>query len=76
MQKSQVQTEGAAEAPAAAAAGSADELLTVPEVALLLRTTQKGVRCMIERGKLAGVIRIGRRVLVRRDDLRHSLGLE
>ena len=40
-------------------------LLTVPEVADLLRTTTKGVYAMVERALLPGVIRIGRRVLIR-----------
>jgi excisionase family DNA binding protein len=44
-------------------------LLTVDEVASILRTTRKGIYAMVERGLLPGVTRIGRRVLVRRDDL-------
>jgi excisionase family DNA binding protein len=44
-------------------------LLTVDEVASILRTSRKGIYAMIERGFLPGVTRIGRRVLVRRDDL-------
>jgi excisionase family DNA binding protein len=44
-------------------------LLTVPEVAEVLRTTAKGVYAMVERGQLPGVVRIGRRVLLRRDRL-------
>lgn len=44
-------------------------LFTVAEVASLLRTTQKAVYTMIERGQLPGVRRIGRRVLVKRTDL-------
>jgi excisionase family DNA binding protein len=47
--------------------------MTVPETADLLRTTPKAVYCMIERGQLAGVTRLGRRVLVRRDLLLRSL---
>jgi excisionase family DNA binding protein len=43
--------------------------LTADEIAGLLRTTRKGVYVMVERGQLPGVTRIGRRVLVRRDDL-------
>jgi excisionase family DNA binding protein len=49
-------------------------LLLVSEVADLIRTSRKGVYSMIERGQLPGVVRIGRRVLVRRDDLLHWLG--
>ncbi len=48
--------------------------LTVPETAALLRTSSKAIYCMIERGQLAGVLRVGRRVLVRRDVLLASLG--
>ena len=51
------------------------ELLTVKETAKLLRTTPKGVYTMIERGRLPGVVRLGRRVLVRSADLRKHLGL-
>ena len=45
------------------------ELLTVDEVAALLRTSRKAVYAMIERRQLPGVRRIGRRVLVRRIEL-------
>lgn len=48
-------------------------LLLVSEVAALLRTSPKAVYAMIERGLLPGVVRIGRRVLVQRDDLLHWL---
>jgi len=41
-------------------------LLTVDETAALLRTTRKAVYALIERGQLAGVTRIGRRVLIDR----------
>jgi excisionase family DNA binding protein len=44
-------------------------LLTMGEVAVLLRTSRKAAYAMAERGQLAGLIRIGRRLLVRRDDL-------
>ena len=44
-------------------------LLLVSEVAVLLRTSVKAVYSMIERGTLPGVVRIGRRVLVRHDTL-------
>jgi excisionase family DNA binding protein len=51
-------------------------LLTTAEVAALLRTSRKAVYAMVERGQLPGVVRIGRRVLVRRvallDFLDHS----
>jgi excisionase family DNA binding protein len=44
-------------------------LLTVSEVAVVLRTSRKAVYAMAERAQLPGVTRIGRRLLVRRDDL-------
>lgn len=44
-------------------------LLTVAETATFLRTTRKAVYAMVERGLLPGVTRLGRRVLVRSDDL-------
>ena len=44
-------------------------LLTVSETATLRRTSRKAIYAMIERALLPGVVRIGRRVLVRRDDL-------
>jgi excisionase family DNA binding protein len=47
-------------------------LMSVPEVAEYLRTTPKGVYCMIARGLLP-VTRIGRRVLIRRDVLERAL---
>ncbi|MGA2448304.1 MAG: helix-turn-helix domain-containing protein [Polyangiaceae bacterium] len=47
--------------------------LTVHETAALLRTTPKGVYCLIQRGQLAGVVRLGRRVLVKRQVLLSAL---
>jgi excisionase family DNA binding protein len=47
--------------------------LTIPETADLLRTSCKAIYCMIARDQLAGVTRIGRRVLVNRDALLRSL---
>ena len=44
-------------------------LLTPIEVADLLRTSRKAIYAMIERAQLPGVVRIGRRVLVREDAL-------
>ena len=44
-------------------------LLTVDETAALLRTTRKAIYALIERGQIAGVTRIGRRVLIDRDAL-------
>ena len=43
--------------------------LKAAEVASLLRTSRKAIYSMIERGQLPGVVRIGRRVLIRRDDV-------
>ncbi len=51
-------------------------LMTVAEAAALLRTTAKAIYTMIERGQIPGVVRLGRRVLVRRVDLRRHVGLE
>lgn len=39
-------------------------LLSVDEAAALLRTTRKAIYTDIARGKLPGVIRLGRRVLI------------
>jgi excisionase family DNA binding protein len=44
-------------------------LLTVTDVAELLRTSRKAIYTMVERGQLPGVIHIGRRVLLREDAL-------
>lgn len=44
-------------------------LLTADDVAALLRTTRKAIYAMAERGQLPGVTRLGRRLLIRRDDL-------
>jgi excisionase family DNA binding protein len=50
-------------------AGQAPLLLTVDETADLLRTTRKAVYALIERRQIPGVTRLGRRVLVRSDEL-------
>ncbi len=42
-------------------------LLTVDEVATLLRTTRKAVYAMVERAQIPGVTRLGRRMLFRHD---------
>ena len=44
-------------------------LLTVDDVAQLLRTTDRAIYAMIERRQLPGIVRIGRRVLFRTADL-------
>jgi excisionase family DNA binding protein len=64
--------------PGSPPAGSSPEmslpmLLTVDDTAVLLRTTRTAVYAMVNRRQLPGVTRIGRRVLVRRDDLLHWL---
>jgi excisionase family DNA binding protein len=43
--------------------------LTVAEAAELLRTTRKGIYALLERGRLPGVTRLGRRVLLRTETL-------
>jgi excisionase family DNA binding protein len=48
-------------------------LLTVDEAAALLRTTRRAIYAMVERRQLPGVIRVGRRVLLRAHDLLHWL---
>ena len=45
------------------------EFLTGNEVAELLRKSRPAVYAMVERGQVPGVVRIGRRVLVCRQDL-------
>ena len=45
------------------------EFLTANEVAELLRTSRPAVYAMVARGQIPGVVRIGRRVLVCRQDL-------
>ena len=49
-------------------------LLTIADVAALLRTSRAAIYTMIARGHLPGVLRLRRRVLVRTDDLLHWLG--
>ena len=44
-------------------------LMTADETAVLLRTSRKAIYSMAERGAIGGVVRIGRRLLFRRDDL-------
>lgn len=44
-------------------------LLTTGETAALLRTSRKAVYALIERRQIPGVVRLGRRVLVRSDVL-------
>jgi excisionase family DNA binding protein len=42
-------------------------LLTPTDVAALLRTSKGAIYAMIERGQLPGIVRIGRRLLIRED---------
>jgi excisionase family DNA binding protein len=44
-------------------------LLTPAEVAAALRTSRKAIYAMIARHQLPGIVRLGRRVLVRQDAL-------
>jgi excisionase family DNA binding protein len=44
-------------------------LLTPDEVGALLRTSRKAIYAMAERGALPGMVRIGRRLLFRREIL-------
>lgn len=44
-------------------------LLTVTDVADVLRTSRKAIYAMVERRQLPGIVRIGRRVLIREDAL-------
>lgn len=44
-------------------------LLTVKDAAELLRTSRKAIYTMAERAALPGALHIGRRLLIRRDDL-------
>ena len=50
-------------------------LLTAEEAADLLRTTRRALDAAVERGQVPGVVRLGRRVLIRRDELLNALGL-
>jgi excisionase family DNA binding protein len=48
-------------------------LMTVDDVAELLRTTNRAIYAMVERRQLPGLVRIGRRVLFRSSELLHWL---
>ena len=50
-------------------AADAGMLVKAGEVADLLRTSPKAIYTMVERGQIPGVIRIGRRLLFRRESL-------
>ncbi len=51
-------------------------LLTPAEAAGLLRTSKGAIYAMVERAQLPGAVRVGRRLLIRRDDLLAWLGLD
>jgi excisionase family DNA binding protein len=49
-------------------------MLTIEEAAAVLRTTVKAVYSRIDRGQLPGVKRVGRRLLIQRDELLGWMG--
>jgi excisionase family DNA binding protein len=49
--------------------GTDQRMLTADEVGNLLRTSRSAIYAMVERGHIPGIVRIGRRLLFRRDDL-------
>lgn len=49
-------------------------LLPVETAAEVLHTTPKAIYAMAERGQLPGAVRVGRRLLIRRDELLDSIG--
>lgn len=51
------------------------ELLTVAEVAALLRTTKKAIYLQAEREQIPGKVKLGSRLLFRRDAVRAHVGL-
>jgi len=59
----------AARSADAAATREFPVLLTVDDAADLLRTTSRAIYVMVDRRQLPGVTRIGRRLLLRADDL-------
>jgi excisionase family DNA binding protein len=64
-----VRTRGRNDSSSGSTSSHMPALLTVAEVAALLRTTKKAIYAMCERCQFPGVHRIGRRVLVRQDVL-------
>lgn len=54
----------------------APELLTVAEVAELLRTTKKAIYLAAEREQIPGKVKLGSRLLFRRDEVRRHVGLD
>jgi excisionase family DNA binding protein len=59
--------------PPAPAVRPSPEFLTVDETAELLRATPGAIRARAARGKVPGLVRDGRRLLVRRDALLRAL---
>ena len=63
--------------PISTAAASREDLpllLPVETAAEVLHTTPKAIYAMAERGQLPGAVRVGRRLLIRRDELLDSIG--
>ena len=58
---------------ASSAIGEMPLFLTPDDAAELLRTSRKAIYALIDRQQLPGVTRLGRRILIRRDELLGSL---
>jgi len=56
--------------------GTLPELLTVDEAAAFLRMTPAALRIAMSRGQIPGIVHVGARVRIRRDDLRAHLGMK
>jgi hypothetical protein len=52
------------------------ELLTVAQAATFLQMTEAALRIAMSRGQVPGVVKLGDRVRIRRDDLRAHFGLK
>lgn len=55
--------------PVVQAPATLPALLTADDAAQLLRTTRRAIYVMVERAQLPAPVRIGRRLLLRQDDL-------
>lgn len=55
--------------------GAEASLMTPAEAAAFLRVSLKAFYALVERGAVPGIVRLGRRILVRRVDLRARVGL-
>lgn len=62
-------TTGRSAHPASGAPTVLPALLTADDVARLLRTTRRAIYAMVEREQLPAPVRLGRRLLLRQDDL-------